>query len=107
MVLLDFIYWWYAIFVKEFWLNKVFNKFIYNLNSTNTLSMAKNISAPLYQDNSSLGRSLGFILRFFWIAVGSSTSLIWIIPNLVIGIFLTFMPLIPIVQLFRFILSIL
>lgn len=92
-------YWWYFVRVKEFWQNYVLGRLVYNLNLTNTLSMAKHISDPLFQDDSGIGKSFGFIIRFIWIGIGSSISFVVTIPFLIFGIFLLVMPFVPILQL--------
>ena len=95
-------YWWYAVMVKDFWRNYVVGRLVYNLNLTNTLPMAKHISDPLFQDDSGLGKSFGFIIRFLWIGVGSSISVVVTIPFLLYGVFLLILPFVPIIQLVRY-----
>ncbi len=95
--------WWYLSLVKDFWQDYVLGRFIYNLNLTNTLPMAKNISEPLFQDDSGVGKFVSFIIRFIWIGVGSCISLIVTIPFLFIGILLAVLPFLPIIQLIRYI----
>jgi len=88
--------------VKDFWRNYVVGRLVYNLNLTNTLPMAKHISDPLFQDDSGLGKSFGFIIRFLWIGVGSSISVVVTIPFLLYGVFLLILPFVPIIQLVRY-----
>lgn len=97
--LLFVFYWWYVILVKEFWRSYVLGRLVYNLNLTNTLPMAKHISDPLFQDDSGIGKSFGFIIRFIWIGIGSSISVIVTVPFLIFGIFLLVLPLLPLIQL--------
>jgi hypothetical protein len=64
--------------------------------------MARNLTKPLYQDNSDLGKSLGLFIRFWWAGIGTFISLILIIPRLLIAIIIAILPLIPIVQFILF-----
>lgn len=96
-------YWWYLSLVKDFWHDYVIGRLIYNLNLTNTLPMAKHISEPLFQDDSSIGKSVSFIIRFIWIGLGSFFSVIVTIPFLIFGIFLILLPFLPVIQLIRYI----
>lgn len=95
-------YWWAFILVKEYWQNYVIGRLIYNLNLTNTLPMARHISDPLFQDDSGLGKSVSFIIRFIWIGIGSFISIIVTIPFLLFGLFLVIFPFIPIIQFIRY-----
>lgn len=100
--LLFVFYWWYAVLVKDFWAYYVLGRFVYNMNMTNTLPMARHISDPLFQDDSSIGRSFGFIIRFIWIGIGSSISFLVTIPFFFFGIFLLILPFIPVIQFVRY-----
>lgn len=100
--LLFVFYWWYVVLVKDFWVNYVFGRFIFNMNMTNTLPMARHISDPLFQDDSGLGKSFGFIIRFIWIGFGSLISFFVTIPFLVFGIFLVLLPFVPVIQFVRY-----
>lgn len=101
--LLFVFYWWYFVLVKDFWENYVIGRLVYNLNLTNTLPMAKHIADPLFQDDSGLGKSFSFVIRFIWIGVGSFMSVIVTIPFLFFGLFLLIVPFLPIIQFIRYI----
>ncbi len=95
---LNFFVWWYLIVVKEFFEDYVVGRFIYNLNITNTLPMAKNLTVPLFQDDSGAGKAFSFVIRFVWIGVGSVVSLLTTIPFLLFGLLILVLPFLPFVQ---------
>ncbi|MEP7103849.1 MAG: hypothetical protein ABI721_04030 [Candidatus Dojkabacteria bacterium] len=100
--ILNFFVWYYQIFVLGFFRDHVTLRFSYLLNVTNALPNAKNFGKPLYQDSSSLGKFLGIIIRLWWIASGSVVSFIFIVPNVLIFIFLFSLPLILPLQIINF-----
>ena len=65
--------------------------------------MAKHLNVPLYQDNSSFGKAVSFIIRFWWIGVGSVISLLGTIPFFILGLILIIIPIIPVLQFINWI----
>ncbi|MEO6728955.1 MAG: hypothetical protein ABIM99_03470 [Candidatus Dojkabacteria bacterium] len=92
--IVNFFVWYYQIFVLGFFRESVGLRFSFLLNQTNALPSAKNISKPLFQDTSSLGKYLGVIIRLWWIATGSIISFIFIIPNVLIFLIILLLPFI-------------
>ncbi len=74
------------------------------LQFTYTVDMAKNLGQPLFQDYSAIGRFIGFSVRFTWMLIGGTLSLITIIP---LGIFLLIFALLPIIAIIQIPLSLL
>ncbi len=101
----NFFTWWYIIVVREYFQEKVSGRFVYLLNSTNTIPMAKNFGVPLFRDTSSFGKAISIFIRFWWIGFGSITSLVYTIPNFILGIILFALPFIPFIQLINFVLT--
>ncbi len=94
--LIDPIYWYFLIFFKDFAQKNFLNQYVFFLNKSNTIPMARNLFIPLYQDQSSTGKSLAFIIRSIWIVYGSIVSTIRIIPNLLVAVFVLMLPFIGI-----------
>jgi hypothetical protein len=100
--IINFFVWYYQIFVLGFFRESVSLRFAFLLNQTNALPSAKNISKPLFQDSSSLGKYLGMIIRLWWIASGSVVSFIFIIPNVLVFLFILVLPLILPIQIINY-----
>ncbi|MFS8131376.1 MAG: hypothetical protein ACMG57_05375 [Candidatus Dojkabacteria bacterium] len=103
--IINFFVWYYQIFVLGFFRDHVALRFSFLLNQTNALPSARNFSKPLYQDNSSLGKSLGVIIRFWWIATGSLISFIFILPNVLVFLAILLIPLILPLQIIAYLSS--
>lgn len=58
--------------------------------------MAQNLFNPIYGDYTSLGKAIGFIIRFIWIGYGSIISTLKIIPFLLISLVVLTLPFIGI-----------
>jgi hypothetical protein len=58
--------------------------------------MLKNLFVPIYQDQSSIGKFMGFVIRSIWIAYGTTISTIKIIPFLLISVFVLTLPFVGI-----------
>jgi hypothetical protein len=101
--LINFFVWYYFIKVKGFFTESILLHFSFLMNQTNTLPMARNLTKPLFQDESSLGKYLGMFIRFWWVGFGTLYCLILIIPRLLIGLLLLVMPFIPVVQILSFV----
>lgn len=101
----NFFLWYYFVKVRRYFTESVSLRFIFQLNRTNTLPMARNFSKPLFQDDSSLGKNLGYIIRFFWVGFGTLYCLLLIIPWVIFGVVLIVLPLIPIIQIVAFIVN--
>lgn len=56
--------------------------------------MAKNLFVPIYRDESSMGKAIGFIIRFLWIGYGSVVSSIKIIPFLLFSALVFVLPIV-------------
>lgn len=102
---INFFVWYYQIFVLGFLRESVLLRFTSLLNETNALPSARNFSKPLFQDSSSLGKSLGRLIRLWWIASGSVISFIFIIPNVIIFLVILSLPLILPIQILSYLTS--
>lgn len=92
--LIDPIYWYFAVFFRDFAQRNFVNQYIFFLNKTNTIPMAKNLFVPIYRDESSMGKAIGFIIRFLWIGYGSVVSSIKIIPFLLFSALVFVLPIV-------------
>lgn len=76
-------------------------RFVFLLNLTNTLPMAKNLFVPMFGDNTGAGKFIGVFIRFWWIGFGTLFSIIMILPYLTGLIILIILPFLPLVQVAR------
>jgi hypothetical protein len=90
--LIDPIHWYFLVFFKDFAQEHFLNQYIFFLNKTNTIPMMKNLFVPIYQDQSSIGKAMGFIIRSIWITYGSIVSTIKIIPFLLVSVLVLVLP---------------
>lgn len=79
--LFNFFYWWYLVRGEQEVLSFT-KRVIFLLEYTNTLTMARNLTVPLFQDNTGSGKAFAFILRGIWVWFGGMASLVMAIPNL-------------------------
>ena len=70
--------------------------FVFILEYTNTLTMARYLTVPLYQDNSRIGRVVGFVIRGTWVWFGGMASVLISIP---VWVFLIIYAALPIIVL--------
>ncbi len=105
MFVLDFLKWWYLIVIRKYIEESLLGNLIYFLNKTRALPFVKNFNTPLFRDSSSFGRALSMIIKPWWIVIGSIYSGIRVVPLLIIASFLTVLPLIPFIQLLRFLIN--
>jgi hypothetical protein len=85
--ILNFFYWWYAVKGQDMLLGCA-RKFAFYLESTNTLPMAKNLTVPLFQDNSGTGKFLAIVIRGIWVWWGGMLSVVMVFPRLLLtGLF--------------------
>ncbi len=95
-------YWWYMIKVKEYFLF-VRRRYLFMLNRTDSLPMARNMFRPMFGDETKMGYMIGIFIRIWWVSIGVTLSSFLIIPYILFGVFLFLLPLIPFIQLFRMI----
>ena len=100
----DLFEWYLTCAVRLYWERHVLDRFLYLMNSTNALNMAKNLTQPLYQDDSVFGRSFGFLIRAVWVSLGTLYSLVIVFPFVVLAALVTFAPIVPLVLIVHFIL---
>ena len=67
--LLNFFYWWYLIKAREI-LISLWKTWLYGFVLFRVWPMLSNLFVPLYQDNSWVGRLIGFPIRLVWGGVG-------------------------------------
>ncbi len=96
--ILNFFLWWYVIKVNQF-ARRVVGLSVYVLEYTNTLPMAQNFFVPLYQDESSAGRFISFIVRLVWVWFGGMISLVVILPLIAVLLVYVALPLLLIFQI--------
>ena len=75
------------------WARYVFERAVFVLEYTNTLSMARNLTVPLFQDNSSIGKIISLFIRATWVWIGGMVSAFLIIPLLLGLLMLVLLPL--------------
>lgn len=90
--LFDPVYWYFAIFFRDFAQKNFINQFIFFLNKSKAIPMAKNLFVPIYRDESSMGKAIGFIIRFIWIGYGSVVSSVKIVPFLLVTVAVFLLP---------------
>lgn len=89
---LNFFIWYYRIFAKDIFNNIFLQTFKDHLQARGVIVMAENFYEPLYQDDSPLGKSLGMIIRFWWIGTGTILSILFVIPNFIVAILVLIFP---------------
>jgi len=97
--IINFFVWWYLVKAKEYFVEEVFGGFIFQMNLTRTLPMVRNFKVPLFRDNSSFGKSISMIIKFWWIGFGTIVSLVKSIPHFLIFLIIIVLPIIPFIQL--------
>lgn len=95
--LFNFFYWWFFVVLKEVW-QKTWFQYIFFLQKSDTIPMARNFFVPLYRDRSFGGRIISIFIRFWWIALGNVMSLIFIFPYLAWAILITGFIFYPVIQ---------
>jgi hypothetical protein len=103
--ILNFFVWWYKIVVKGYFRQEVLSKYVFYLNKTNALPMAKNLFTPMFRDSSSFGKNISVFIRFWWVGIGTLYSSIVIIPRVLVGLVLISLPFLPLIQVLLFILN--
>lgn len=98
----NFFVWWYAIRVREFF-KRIYGWALFILEYTNTLPMAQNLFVPLFQDNTGIGRVIGFAIRITWVWFGGMASAVFILP---LGIVLLVYALLPIIFIIEILLGV-
>lgn len=101
---LNLVEWYITCAIRLFWEKHVLDRFLYSMNSTNALNMTKNLTKPLYQDDSAFGRTFGFLIRSVWVSIGTLYSLLAVFPFVVAAFFVTLAPILPLVSIVHFIL---
>lgn len=96
--LINFFVWWYAVKVQQTAL-LVAKRFMFVLESTNTLPMAKNLTVPLFQDQSSIGKMLAIVIRSVWVWWGGMLSVAIILPLVVWLLIILVLPIAVILQI--------
>ncbi|MCA9379251.1 hypothetical protein KC640_02375 [Candidatus Dojkabacteria bacterium] len=96
--IINFWVWWYLVKVPE-WGREVARRIIFVLEYTNTLTMARNLTLPLFQDNSGIGKMLAILIRGTWVWLGGMFSAVIAIPLLILFVILVFLPLITLWQI--------
>lgn len=79
--------------------NYVLKRLIFLLQSTNTLPMARSMGLPLFQDNSTVGRILGFVIRGGWVWLGGMVTLVFVLPPLLLLVIKVILPPVIILQI--------
>lgn len=98
----NFFVWYYLVKVKAVAVG-VGEKFTYSMNKSHTIDMVRNLSKPLYQDNSSFGKIVSLFIRFWWVGLGTVYSLLTTIPRVFWLSILIVLPLVPFIQLINLI----
>lgn len=81
------------------WGRQVLGRVIFTLEYTNTLTMARNLTVPLFQDNSGVGKMLAILIRGTWVWFGGMFSALITLPLLALFLILIFLPLIVVWQI--------
>lgn len=77
--IINFWVWWFLVKVPE-WGRLVVGRIIFTLEYTNTLTMARNLTVPLFQDDSGMGKVLSFLIRGVWVWWGGMFTVVIAIP---------------------------
>jgi hypothetical protein len=95
--LYNFFVWWYAVKLRELiiGLRKIE---LTLLRATYTVDMIKNFNQPIYQDFSTIGRMIGFVIRGVWIIGGLIIMLVAMIPFTVVAAIYALLPFIVVSQ---------
>jgi hypothetical protein len=101
---INFWRWWYGHYALQI-LQKLYNEIIFILESTNTLSMAKNLSKPMFQDDSGIGRGLGFFIRLAWVWFGGIFAIVVVVPLLLAYLVYLLLPVIAVIMISIFLVS--
>lgn len=101
--LLNVAEWYLTTVIRLAWIHYVLDRFLLSMNSTNALNMVKNLTKPLYQDDSMFGRSFGFLIRSIWVSFGTIYSVITTIPFALIALIITLAPIFPLILIISFI----
>jgi hypothetical protein len=91
----NFWIWWYVVKAYDF-AQELFGYWAFMLNYLNLPVMASNMFVPLYQDTSTVGKFISFIIRSVWIFFGGIFMIIITIPLLAVyGLYLL-LPVLPV-----------
>jgi hypothetical protein len=74
-------------------------RIIFLLEVTNTLPMAQNLTVPLYQDKSSGGKMLSFVIRSIWVWGGGLITFILAVPLIVAYLIYLALPIVSLVMI--------
>lgn len=94
--LINYFYWWYFILGGRL-VRTAIARAIFLLEITNTLPMAQNLTTPMFQDKSGIGKAISFIVRLIWVWFGGIFSLIMIVPIVLVTV--AFFLLLPAITL--------
>jgi hypothetical protein len=94
---LNFWIWWYAVKSKQF-LFKVIATITFLLEYSSTLPMARNLTVPLFQDSTGIGKLISFFIRGLWVWVGGIICVLIAIPLLAAVVVFAALPLVIIFQ---------
>lgn len=97
--IINFFYWWYLVRGEQVILATI-KKIIFLLESTNTLTMARNLTVPLFQDNTGMGKLFAIILRSGWVWFGGMFALLLSIPVVVKALAFLLIPVLVIMGVF-------
>lgn len=89
--IINFFYWWYLVRGQQVVLATL-KRIHFLLESTDTLTMARNLTVPLFQDNTGTGKMFAIILRSIWVWWGGMFSLVMAIPTVVKTILFLLLP---------------
>jgi hypothetical protein len=96
--LINFFVWWYAIKVRNA-AKRAVQWFIFILEYTNTLTMARYLTVPLYQDMSRMGRLVGLVIRGTWVWFGGMLSVVLSLPLWIFLVIYAALPVIVIAEI--------
>jgi hypothetical protein len=102
---INFWVWWYFVKVPE-WGEALLHRLMFVLQYTNTLVMAQNLTVPLFQDDSGVGKLLSFIIRGVWVWVGGMISAVMALPLILIWVAQAALPLVVIFIIIKGLLNI-
>lgn len=94
--ILNFFYWWYFIKGEQILVAAV-RRLIFLLENTETLPMARNLTVPLFQDNTGMGKMIALVIRSIWVWWGGMFSLVMAVPAFAKALGFLMLPIVAVV----------
>lgn len=89
------------------WGETLLRRLVFVLQYTNTLVMAQNLTVPLFQDNTGVGKMLSFIIRAVWVWVGGMVSAVMAFPLVALWVVQVILPPLLVVMFIKGVINIL